>query len=90
VKDGVCPKCGSKDVRTNATLPREQRPDAYGANSIPGFTTLRGWLSAMAPLDNYVCAMCGYVESYIKNPADLRHVQQHWPPATPSGNPDAK
>ena len=33
----------------------------------------------MAPLDNYVCAACGYVESYISREEDIAGIRRKWP-----------
>jgi hypothetical protein len=33
----------------------------------------------MAPLDNYVCAACGYLESYISREEDIDGIRRKWP-----------
>jgi hypothetical protein len=34
-------------------------------------------------LDNYVCANCGYVESYVSEPEMLSRIQDIWPQVNP-------
>ena len=50
------------------------------ANSIPITAFI------YAPLDNYVCGNCGYVESYISNPAKLSRIAEKWPRHIPGGH----
>ena len=71
MKSGTCPKCGGNEVHTGANVTFKR--GAYGANSIP----VSFW--SVAPLDNYVCARCGYVESYVADPSKLRKIAQDWP-----------
>jgi len=54
-------------------------PGQYGINAIP---LAHGVLNTtVAVLDNYVCADCGYVESYIADAEKLDYITQHWPKA---------
>jgi predicted nucleic-acid-binding Zn-ribbon protein len=73
MKTGRCPKCGSNDVRAGTDVPVK----SGRFNAIP-VTFLSG-----APLDNYVCANCGYVESYIANARDLQKIIKNWPRVEP-------
>lgn len=73
MKSGKCPKCGSEEVYAGDTLPLWTKQGSYYANSIP----ISGW--RYAEMDNYVCASCGYIESYIGDPRKLRLIQQKWP-----------
>ena len=43
-----------------------------GSNSIPIS------LTSVAALDNYVCAECGYVESYVNNAERLKEISEKW------------
>ena len=56
MKNGQCPKCGSKEIYSGANIPLKSGP--FSSNAIPL------GLTSMAALDNYVCTACGLVESY--------------------------
>ena len=70
MKNGQCPKCGSKEVYSGENIPLKSGP--FSSNAIPV------GLTSMAALDNYVCAACGLVESYIADPAKLKEVAKRW------------
>jgi len=70
MKDGKCPKCGSVKVYAATDLPLKGGP--FGSNSIPIS------LTSMAPLDNYVCAECGLVESYVAYEDKLEEIARKW------------
>lgn len=71
MKSGVCPNCGSAEV--HAGLKVVPKGGVYGSNTIP----ISIWYGAI--LENYVCVACGYVESYISDPAKLRKIKEKWP-----------
>jgi len=71
MKNGTCPKCGSSEVFAGTKVFPKSGP--FSCNAIPIS------LTAMAPLDNYVCAACGYVESYISREEDLDGIRRKWP-----------
>ena len=71
MKDGICPKCGSDQVYTGADV--LMKGCGHGSNTIP-ITTFTS-----ARLDNYVCAGCGYVESYIADPYKMEKIIERWP-----------
>jgi predicted nucleic-acid-binding Zn-ribbon protein len=71
VKEGKCPKCGSDRVFHGSDIPAKSGP--FGSNSIP-ITMV-----SIAALDNYVCAHCGYVESYVAESSKLREISRKWP-----------
>jgi hypothetical protein len=71
VKNGQCPKCNSTQVYSGADVFPKSGP--FTCNAIPIS------LTALAPLDNYVCTDCGYVESYISTSEDLATVRRKWP-----------
>jgi predicted nucleic-acid-binding Zn-ribbon protein len=70
VKNGKCPKCGSKEVYCGDDVHPKSGP--FGSNSIPVS------LTSIASLDNYVCTDCGYLESYIADPAKLKEIFVKW------------
>ena len=35
-------------------------------------------LTSIAALDNYVCAECGYLESYVNDPKKLAEISRKW------------
>ncbi len=71
MKNGRCPKCDSSQVFSGADVFPKSGP--FTCNAIPIS------LTALAPLDNYVCLDCGYVESYISTAEDLETVRRNWP-----------
>jgi predicted nucleic-acid-binding Zn-ribbon protein len=73
MKDGTCPKCGSNEVYSGAYLHPWTKMGSNWANSIP----ITAW--NYTPLDNYVCGDCGYVESYVSDPAKLSKIMEKWP-----------
>jgi ribosomal protein S27AE len=70
MKDGLCPKCGSEAVYV-----RKNDRTIYGVGAI---MLKDGVFSTGAPLDNYVCGDCGYVESYLVDKEKLGFVTEHW------------
>jgi len=73
LKDGICPKCKSNEVFCGGDIILKSGP--FGSNSIPVN------LTSIAALDNYVCADCGYVESYVLDSKKLKEISQTWPRA---------
>lgn len=76
MKSGSCPKCGSSEVYAGTEVFPKSGP--FTCNAIPVSIT------SMASLDNYVCAACGYVESYISQGEDIDRIRKKWPPVRPS------
>ena len=70
MKSGICPKCSSHEVFSGAGIALKKGP--FGSNSIPI------GLTSMAALDNFVCAECGYVESYISDAGKLAELSRKW------------
>ena len=64
-----CPKCQSDDVHVIGF------PAWY--RTIGSYIPI-GALSA-APLDHHVCASCGFVESYVRDPGALKKIARKWP-----------
>ena len=74
MKSGQCPKCGSFEVYSGAYVTNKR--GNYGSNTIP---VSGGIFPQLAPLDNYVCVNCGYVESYISDEEQLQRIAEKWP-----------
>jgi predicted nucleic-acid-binding Zn-ribbon protein len=72
MKNGKCPKCKSKEVYSGENI--KLKKGVYGANTIP----LGGLFGSHVVLDNYVCANCGYLESYINKKEDLFKIRSQW------------
>lgn len=70
MKNGNCPKCGSGEVYSGIDLILKGGP--FASNSIPVS------LTSLAPLDNYVCVTCGYVERYISERSKLKEIARKW------------
>lgn len=77
MKNGQCPKCSSKEIYSGADIPLKSGP--FSSNAIPI------GLMSVAALDNYVCAACGLVESYIADPSKLEEVTRRWNKVDPGG-----
>ncbi len=77
MKNGLCPRCGSKEVYSGTNIPFKSGP--FSSNAIPI------GLTSMAALDNYVCTSCGLVESYIADPSKLDEVAKRWDKVAPGG-----
>jgi len=75
MKNGQCPRCGSKEVYSGANIPLKSGP--FSSNAIPI------GLASMAALDNYVCVTCGLVESYIADASKLEDVAKRWDKVAP-------
>ena len=71
MKNGVCPKCQSKEVYSGASV--SMKSGFNHSNTIP----ITGFMRA--PLDNYVCGQCGFVESYIAKERQLAAIRKKWP-----------
>lgn len=70
MKNGQCPKCGSREVFCNANRKfPAQHTITVGSGSFG---------NRYAPLDTYICVTCGYVESYIAHPEDLSYIKKEW------------
>ena len=79
MKSGTCPKCRSDKVYSGTEVFPKSGP--FGCNSIPVS------LTSIAALDNYVCADCGYMESYIEKDK-LEEIAKKWPKAQAPAPPE--
>jgi len=75
LKNGNCPKCGSGEVYSGIDLILKGGP--FASNSIPVS------LTSLAPIDNYVCVTCGYVERYISERSKLKEIARKWDRVVP-------
>ena len=72
--DGLCPKCGSVEIYTDANI--EERFTIDGMNLV---MAKGGILSpALVGYDNFLCATCGYLEHYVSNPHDRQLLVENW------------
>jgi predicted nucleic-acid-binding Zn-ribbon protein len=62
MKDGVCAKCGAREVY-------KQRDGAYGLN-VPIS------MFSKTLLELYVCAECGYIEFYVQSEEKLKQIPE--------------
>jgi hypothetical protein len=72
MKNGRCPKYNTQEVYSGAHI--SIKGGSYGSNTIP----LGGVFARQIALDNYVCCNCGYLESYISKPIDLKRIRTTW------------
>ena len=70
MKSGVCPKCGSTRIHTDAPLTKLGR-------RIP----ITAWFTAGR--DCYACADCGYLEYYVTTRKTLDKIARKWPALEP-------
>ena len=77
MKSGRCPKCGSDKIHQGTRIWCKR--GEHHSNAIPI------GLFNYAVLDNYVCADCGYVESYVAERYDLERIAEKWPKAAVAG-----
>lgn len=70
MKNSKCPKCGSTEIFSGTDVYPKSGP--FTSNSIPIS------LTSIAPLDNYVCIGCGYVEHYIADAQKLKEISKKW------------
>lgn len=62
MKDGICAKCGEREVYT--------RRDGFFGLEIPVSVASKTFVEL------YVCARCGYLEFYVQNEAKLRQIPE--------------
>ena len=73
MRNGICPKCGSQDIYTNTEVGPVS--SVYGVQALP----VRGALKTeFARLVTYVCAICGYAESYVQGSHSIAEITRHW------------
>ena len=70
MKDGVCPECGSDDIRTDS-------PKRYFRGTASYIMV--GAIAGSTKLSTYVCVSCGCVRNYIADDEKLRQIAEQWP-----------
>jgi C4-type Zn-finger protein len=74
MKNGICPKCGSKEIR-------------YDEGGLNHRNYLSAGFFSQVRIQNYACVSCGYLENYIR-PDDLEIVARKWARSKPSESVD--
>jgi predicted nucleic-acid-binding Zn-ribbon protein len=67
MRNGHCPKCGSKNIFTQKS----------GIN-FGSFEVKTAFFVTFSPTDDYICIDCGYFERYIDDKAKLMEVSHNW------------
>lgn len=74
LKDGECPKCGSKEVVDNAQFVDHSHHGTI-TDAVVRLITRPNALFFKDPIDfklqPYICGECGYLESYVEKPDRL-------------------
>ena len=81
MRSGICPKCGSADVR----YAREGIGQTGAGNLMLRISALS---APIAPTDDYVCVECGYFEQYFIPGRALDKVAERWQRVVPAGPTD--
>jgi predicted nucleic-acid-binding Zn-ribbon protein len=70
MKNGQCPKCGSREIHSNTN------------RKFPALNTMTigsgNFGNRYAYLDTYVCVNCGFVENYVAKQEDLNYIKDEW------------
>jgi hypothetical protein len=77
MRDGVCPKCSSRSVYGAAGGLKHGTQGALVAPIEPGFRGIRQQMSAEG-IWQFMCADCGYMESYALDDAARQFVRDNW------------
>jgi hypothetical protein len=73
MKSGICPKCDS------ASVFKRNFPGGYRCNLVIGF-------NAGVRVEDYICIVCGYTESYLENLNKMNKIKEHCTHITPSAS----
>jgi predicted nucleic-acid-binding Zn-ribbon protein len=65
---GLCPRCGSKNVY--------RRSFTFWSASFADIMKIKAGLSGYP--DRYVCVDCGFIETYLSDPAARTKIAQTW------------
>jgi predicted RNA-binding Zn-ribbon protein involved in translation (DUF1610 family) len=63
MKNGPCPKCGSKEIYVNRGSDTSFRNMMY-----------LDWWTRNVHVNDYICAKCGFIESYLENMEDMEKI----------------
>lgn len=67
MRNGLCPKCGSKNIFT--------KKDGINFGS---FEVITAFFVTYSPTNDYICVDCGYFERYVNDKNKLFEVSQKW------------
>jgi len=73
MKSGICPKCKS------ASVFQRNFPGGYRSNLVSGFNT-------GVRIEDYICIICGYTESYLENLNEKEKIKEHCAYIVPSAS----
>jgi len=73
MKSGICPKCKS------ASVFQRNFPGGYRSNLVIGFN--KG-----VRIEDYICIICGYTESYMENLDSKDEIKEHCRHIVPSAS----
>lgn len=71
MKSGTCPKCKSTSVF------QRNFPGGYRGTLVIGFNT-------GVRIEDYICIICGYTESYLENLNKMAEIKEHCTYIAPS------
>jgi len=75
---GTCPKCASDRVYSGAALdPDTKKGEAIQRTRYTNAISLG--MTGDAPIDNYVCAVCGFVDKYVADCPEMDRLVGKWP-----------
>jgi predicted nucleic-acid-binding Zn-ribbon protein len=74
LRSGKCPMCGSDEVYENTET---------ASNGDSGKVAVGMWGTKKITLIRYLCADCGYVETYVDNLKDREKAREHWKSVNP-------
>ena len=73
MKSGTCPKCSKSTVYVN------KKGITYHSNSAMYIHNPKGVMTMpFSDYSDYVCASCGYFETYIDDGNKLYDIESHW------------
>jgi len=78
MRNGTCPKCSSQSVYAAGGGLKYGTQPALQAHIEPGFRGMRPAYQATDNIWQFVCADCGYLESYVLDDAAKDFVRQNW------------
>ena len=77
MRNGACPKCSSRSIYAARGGLKYGTQGALVAHIEPGFKGIRATKQA-EDIWQFMCADCGYLESYALDDETRDFVRQHW------------